>query len=85
MLPVHVTGLVVQSQEGHRRVDGFPALGTQPHHLKACLMDLLCELIDSNITGSAHQHWPGGGVTLLIKGLEHSQLSKRKPILSIID
>lgn len=67
MLPVHVTSLVVQSQEGHRGVDGLPALGAQSHHLKACLVDLLCELINGNVTGSTYQHRPGGEkVTLLL-------------------
>lgn len=66
MLPVHVTGLIVQSQEGHRRVDGLPALGAQPHHLEPRLVDLLCQLVDGNVTGSTHQHWPGGTkVTIL--------------------
>lgn len=59
LLPLHVTGLVVQSEEGHRGVDGFPALGTQPHHLQASLVDLLCQLIHSDVTGSTHEHWPG--------------------------
>lgn len=59
-LPVHVTGLVVQSQEGHRGVNGLPALGTQPHHLEAGLVDLLRELVDGNVTGSTHQYWAGG-------------------------
>lgn len=57
VLPLHVPGLVVQSQKGHRGVNGLPALGTQPHDLQTGLVDLLCELIDSNVTGSAHQHW----------------------------
>lgn len=61
MLPVHVSGLVVQSKEGHWRVDSLSALGTQPHHLQACLVDLFCELIHGNVTWSAYQHWSGGG------------------------
>ena len=60
VLPVHVAGLVVQSQEGHRRVNGLPALGTEPHHLQARLVDLLRQLVDRNVAGSTHQHWPAG-------------------------
>lgn len=59
LLPLHVTGLVVQSKEGHGGVNGFPALSTQPHHLQPCLVDLLCQLIDGDVTGSTHQHWTG--------------------------
>lgn len=59
LLPLHVTGLVVQRKEGHGGVDGFPALGTQPHHLQASLVDLLRQLIHSDVTGSTHEHWPG--------------------------
>lgn len=58
-LPLHVASLVVQSKEGHGRVDGFPALGTQPHHLQPSLVDLLCQLVNCNVTGSTHQHWTG--------------------------
>lgn len=50
----------MQSQEGHRGVNGLPALGTQPHHLEAGLVDLLRELVDGNVTGSTHQYWAGG-------------------------
>lgn len=53
-LPLHVTGLVVQSKKGHGRVNGFPALGTQPHHLQPSLVDLLCQLINGDVTGSTH-------------------------------
>lgn len=53
-LPLHVAGLVVQSQEGHGGVNGFPALGTQPDHLQTRLVDLLRQLINGDVTGSAH-------------------------------
>lgn len=87
MLPLHVTGLVVQSQEGHRRVDSLPALGTQPHNLEAGLMDLLRQLVDSNVTGSAHQHWPGGTkVTKVTKvSLVASTTHIAKPFLKNIN
>lgn len=66
LLPVHVPGLVVQSEEGHGRVDGLSALGTQPHHLQARLVDLLSELIHGDVTWSAHKNWPAGEFKSLI-------------------
>lgn len=65
LLPVHVAGLVVQSEEGHGRVDGLPALGTQPHNLQARLVNLLCELVHGDVTWSTYKNWPAGGKSLI--------------------
>lgn len=56
--PVHVPNLVVQSQEGHWRVNGLPALGTEAYNLQSCLVDLLCELVHGDVTWGTDQHRP---------------------------
>jgi len=56
--PVHVADLVVQRQEGNRRLDGLPALRAQPDDLQSGLVDLLRQLVHGDVTGSAHQHRP---------------------------
>lgn len=56
-LPVHVADLVVEGQEGDWRLDGLPALGTQPDDLQAGLVYLLGQLIHGDVTGSTHQDW----------------------------
>ncbi len=52
--------LVMQGQEGDRRVDGLTRLGTQAHHLEVRAMDLLRQLVHSNVARGTHQHLPVG-------------------------
>lgn len=56
--PVHVSDLVVQSQEGHWGVNGLTALGTEAYDLQPCLVDFLCELVHGDVTWSTDQHRP---------------------------
>lgn len=51
-LPIHVSDLVMQCQEGYRRVNCLTAFSTQTNHLQSGLMDLLRQLIYSYITRS---------------------------------
>lgn len=63
--PVHVADLVMQSQEGHWRLNGLPTFGTQPDDLQSSLVNLLSQLIHSNVTGSTHQYWSANAYTPL--------------------
>ena len=57
-LPIVSPDLVVKGQEGDRGIDGFPGLGAQPHHLQFGPVDLLGQLIHSNVAGGTHQYLP---------------------------
>lgn len=64
----------MQSQEGHWGVNGLTALGTEAYDLQSCLVDLLCELVHSDVTWSTNQYRPAeSGI-----GCQHrpEQLSK---------
>lgn len=56
--PVHVPDLVVQGQEGHWGVNGLAALGTEAYHFQPCLVDLLCELVDGDVTWGTDKYRP---------------------------
>lgn len=56
--PVHVANLVMQCQEGHRRVDGLSALGTETDHFESSLVNFFCQLVHCNVAGSTYQHRP---------------------------
>ena len=53
--------LVVKCQEGDRRVYSLSRLGAETDDLESCSVDLLCELVHCNVTGSTHQDLTGGG------------------------
>ena len=52
---------VVKCQEGDRRVDSLPRLGAETDDLEPSAVDLLCELVHCNVTGSTHQDQTAGG------------------------
>ena len=52
--------LVVQREKGDGGVDSFSALGTNPDHLQASLVDLVGQLVYSDVTRSTHQHLAAG-------------------------
>ena len=52
---------VVKCQEGDRRVDSLPRLGAETDDLEPSAVDLLCELVHCNVTGSTHQDLTAGG------------------------
>jgi len=57
-LPIHVSDLVMQCQEGYRRVNCLTTFSTQTNHFQSSLVDLLSQLIYSYITRSTDQHGP---------------------------
>lgn len=58
--PVHVADLIVKSQKWHWGLDGLTTLGAKSDNLKPSLVNLLSQLIHSDVTGSTHQHWAAG-------------------------
>lgn len=48
--------LLMQSQEGDRRIESFTRLGRDPHNLETCGVNLLGQLVYSDIGGSADEH-----------------------------
>ena len=60
-LPRVCSDLVVKCQEGDRRVNSLSRLGTKTDDLEPSAMDLFCELVYCNVTGSTHQDLTGGG------------------------
>mmetsp|Transcript_29028 Transcript_29028/g.66729 ORF Transcript_29028/g.66729 Transcript_29028/m.66729 type:complete len:327 (+) Transcript_29028:1458-2438(+) len=55
---IQVSHLVMQRQEVYAACNSLTALGTKTHHLQASLVQLLSQLVHSDVGWSTHKHLP---------------------------